>query len=240
MTFFYPSLWIRKVVTFCSLCDMNHRLFLSVHPPCWPVSVAVAVAVAKKRASSSSQPQSEGSLSRESGTGDRGYIWQGYGTGIGTRGLGDSRNSRCCELENSGSSDRDRSAGTLSLIDWKTERLKDWTTVQTPLSWVWIWSPSWSWRRLGDTVVSLYPSDLHLHLKPLLKLKLYLKPKLKRWCSSFFGFRGPGNWFAIPWGALILIDHDRRAIRSLVGAFPSQFLWVYGPPSIKPPSDFIF
>jgi len=159
--------------------------------------------------------------------------------------------------------DRDRDSGTLAIPDavswktadhqigiaapglclWSTGRLKDWRT-ERPFKLHWVESESEA-QVEADVVWAiplyrLYPSDLHLHLKPLLKLKLYLKPKLKRWCSSFFGFRGPGNWFAIPWGALILIDHDRRAIRSLVGAFPSQFLWVYGAPSIKPPSDFIF
>lgn len=63
-----------------------------------------------------------------SGIGDI-CIYQGYR--IDNR---DSGNSRCCELENGGSPDRDRSAGTLSLIDLKTEGLCDGLNLKLKLT----------------------------------------------------------------------------------------------------------
>lgn len=155
-----------------------------------------------------------------SGIGDI-CIYQGYR--IDNR---DSGNSRCCELENGGSPDRDRSAGTLSLIDLKTEGLCDGLNLKLKLT---------SSGRYRCIVVS--PGSASASCS---KTEVVYETETERCALKFFVFffflffRALGNWFAIPWGALILIDHDRRAIRSLVGAFPLRFLCVYNPSENAP------
>lgn len=116
------------------------------------------------------------------------------------------------------------------------DRLENWGTV-------WIWS--WNWRRLVDTVVSLYPPDLHLHLAR--KLKLYMKPKLNVARSSFsfsvfffcffFGllaidsqFRG-AHWF---WSTTTGAPFGRSS-----APFPFVSSAYITPPKM-PPSDIFF
>jgi len=98
------------------------------------------------------------------------------------------------------------------------------------VSWVWIWSPSWSWRRLGDTVVSAVSLGFASASQAVAKTKVVSETETETLMLKFFRFSGPRQLIRNSMGR-IDFDRPRQARHSVA----RRRLSLSVPLGIRPP-----